>query len=278
MSLTTSRLATLYRLTGAADLKEYLTAPSDRGTWKDEIFRKIDLRCLLQYGHISSSRPTWQNHVESLLGHPIILPSVDPFAVLLIEQPPWIYALTWGAGYELINDEFVEQGFGLSFGIKRLNEFNLGSVTSHTLDSSSRVAQISFPRGTYLGKFGIRRHGELVRRLSGKVDLSDLECGRNSKRTSRVITVSDSLKIPLACKFDDLNRGIHLIAHVADSPEPDNALRAIVQVRPLRLGHRPSQNLTGACQRLLAVHKSADSIWVGQWIPRSILARPSLFV
>ena len=245
MSLTTSRLATLYRLTGAADMIEYLTTPGNDAEWKDEIFQKNDLRCLFRYGHISSSRPTWQSHVESLLGRSIILPSVDPFAVLLIEQLPWIYALTWGAGYELINDEFVEQGFGLSFGIRRLDEFRLGSVTSHALDNSSRVAQISFPRGTDFGSFGVRRHGELVSQLKGKADLSDLECGRNSKRTSRVITTSDSLKIPLAYKFDNLDRDIHLIAHVTDSPEPENALRAIAQVRPLRPGHRLISELDG---------------------------------
>lgn len=238
MSLTTSRLATLYRLTGAADLKEYLTAPGVEAEWKDGIFREHGHRCLLRYGYVASSKPPWQSHVEALFGRPIVLPRVDPFAVLLIEHPPWIYALTWGIGYAMINDEFVEQGFGLSFGIRRLDEFRLGSVTSHALDSSSRVAQVSFPQGAHFGSFGVRRHGELVSQLRGNADLSDLECGRGSKRASRVITASDVLKIPLAYNFDNLVRDILLIADVADSSAPENAMRAIAQVRPLRRGHR----------------------------------------
>jgi uncharacterized protein (TIGR04141 family) len=231
-------MVTLYRLTGATTMEEYLLAAGSDAETTDRHFERAGFQCFIRYGYLASAQPVWQNHVEALFGEPIGLPSVDPFAVLLIDRHPWVYALTWGAGYALLNDEFVEQGFGLSFAIARFDEFRLGSVTSRALDTSSRIAQVSFPRGAYFGNFGVRRHGELVSRVRGNADLSDLECARESNRTNRTITASDQLKIPLAYEFAGLVRDIDVIAEVADRAAPENSLRAIAQVRPLRQGHR----------------------------------------
>lgn len=233
-----SKVTTLYRLAGAPQLIDYLVEPGNDAQATDRRFERYGFQGLLRYGYVSSARPNWQTHVETLLGEPVVLPSVDPFAVLLVDRSPWVYALTWGAGHTLLNDEFIEQGFGLSFAIRRLDEFRLGSVTSHALDSSSRIAQVSFPQGAYFGNFGVSRHGELVASVRGPADLSDLEGGRSSNRSSRTITASDQIKVPLAFDFSALMRDIEVIAKVADSSAPDNALRAIAQVRPLRRGHR----------------------------------------
>lgn len=258
MSQASSRMVTLYRLTGATTMEECLLAAGADAETTDRRFERDGFPCFIRHGYLASAQPAWQNHVETLFGEPIALPSVDPFAVLLIDRRPWVYALTWGAGHALLNDEFVEQGFGLSFAIARFDEFRLGSVTSRALDTSSRIAQVSFPQGAYFGNFGVRRHGELVSRVRGNADLSDLECARESNRTNRTITASDQLKIPLAYEFAGLVRDIAVIAEVADRAAPENSLRAIAQVRPLRRGHR----LTTALERRLA--EAIDGADTGQ--------------
>lgn len=238
MALSSSRATTLYRLTGAKNLKAYLSDPGIDVECTDEPFVSQGLSCFLRYGYSASPRPSWQTHVESLIGHPVLLPGTSPFAVLLVQKPPWAYALTWGDGYVMLEDEYVEQGFGLGFAMHRLDEFQMGSITSQALDTSSRVAQISFPRGAPFGSFGIRAHGELVSRLRGLADLAGLESARGSAVARRTIKAADSLQIPLAQDFTALISDIDVIAGVADLSEPDNALRAVAQVRPLRRGSR----------------------------------------
>ncbi|HKN97238.1 MAG TPA: TIGR04141 family sporadically distributed protein [Pseudonocardiaceae bacterium] len=238
MPQSSSRMVTLYRLTGATDLRHYLTTPAAASDVKDRRFERDGIQCFLRYGYVTSAAPQWRAHIESLFGEPVLLPQVDPFAVLLIERPPWVYALAWGSGYLLLKDDFVEHGFGLSFGIARLDEYRLGSVRSHALDSSSRIAEVSFPQGAYVGQFGIRQHGALVSQVKGPADLSDLECCRDSVRTTRGIQAGDQLKIPLAYDFTALVRDIDVIAGVTDAPVGDNALRAMAQTRRLRKGHR----------------------------------------
>jgi uncharacterized protein (TIGR04141 family) len=60
-------------------------------------------------------------------------------------MPPWTYALSWGAGHHLLDDEFVEQGFGSLFGIRRLDPSRLGMVATSALDVSGRSTQPRSP-------------------------------------------------------------------------------------------------------------------------------------
>ncbi|HVV18856.1 MAG TPA: TIGR04141 family sporadically distributed protein [Pseudonocardiaceae bacterium] len=256
MPQSSSRQSTLYRLTGADDLSEYLSRPDVVDTVTDTRFERDGFHCFLRHGYVTSTNPRWQAHVESLLGQPIVLPSVDPFAVLLVDRPPWVYALTWGSGYLLVRDEFVEQGFGLSFGIARLDEYRVGSVRSHALDTSSRIAEVTFPHGADIGRFGIREHGQLVTEVKGPADLADLECCRNSSRTSRSIKAADQLKVPLAHEFAGLIRDIDTIAGVTDTSAPENALRVISQTRRLRRRHRLVPELE---HRLAQAIRGADT-------------------
>jgi uncharacterized protein (TIGR04141 family) len=112
----------LYRLAGGRELSDYLV-PADLDS--DTPVHLDDIPCRLVTGALRSDRPKWADQVASLTGAPADLPGVHPFAILLIPLDSWTYALTWGSGHLLLEDEFVEQGFGLLFGIRRLDSERL---------------------------------------------------------------------------------------------------------------------------------------------------------
>src|SRR6185312_13792295 len=99
-------------------------------------------RARLVAGAFHTEVPQWLPHASALTGNELDLSSTLPFAVLLVPRPPWTYAVSWGAGHLVLNDEYVEQGFGLLFGIRRLDPFDLGLVSSAALDVSARATQI----------------------------------------------------------------------------------------------------------------------------------------
>ncbi|TCO53651.1 TIGR04141 family sporadically distributed protein [Actinocrispum wychmicini] len=215
----------LYRMAGGRDLTSYLV-PTDFDS--DTDVRLDTVACRLVSGSLRSDRPKWAEHVTSLTGEPADLPGVHPFAVLLVPLDSWTYALTWGAGHLLLEDELVEQGFGLLFGIRRLNEERLGLVASAALDATARTTQTSYPGGSDLSGFRLEPYGELVTRMAGSADLSGLTYGKPYR-----IKVGDALWAPFARDPKALLDDLRAVGAVVDQPDEHSALRFVAQVRKL---------------------------------------------
>ncbi|ATY16271.1 hypothetical protein CU254_10370 [Amycolatopsis sp. AA4] len=231
-----SRPASLFRLDGSAAESDLLTPLSADQITAD---RPVDLpgtRARLVAGAFRTEAPHWLPHAEALGGGPLDLPSTLPFAVLLVPRPPWTYAVTWGAGHLVLNDEHVEQGFGLRFGIRRLDPFDLGLVASAALDVSARATQISIPGGGELSAFRLEPYGDLVHRLAGSADLTDLTYGRVTGKRYR-IRVGTSLWAPLAKDPEAFLADLDAVGAVVDEPDADSALRFIAQTRPMDRHH-----------------------------------------
>ncbi|WP_020657902.1 TIGR04141 family sporadically distributed protein [Amycolatopsis benzoatilytica] len=227
-----SRPASLFRLDGSAEAHELLTPLSPDQISAD---RPVDLpgtRARLVAGAFRTAAPHWLPHAEALGGGPLDLPATLPFAVLLVPRPPWTYAVTWGAGHLVLNDEHVEQGFGLRFGIRRLDPFDLGLVASAALDVSARATQISIPGGGELSAFRLEPYGDLVHRLAGSADLADLTYGRVTGKRYR-IRVGTSLWAPLAKDPQAFLADLDAVGAVVDEPDEDSPLRFISQTRPM---------------------------------------------
>ncbi|GAA4527957.1 TIGR04141 family sporadically distributed protein [Amycolatopsis samaneae] len=188
-------------------------------------------------GAFHTEVPQWIPHAASLTGSELDLSAELPFAVLLVPRPPWTYAVTWGAGHLALNDEHVEQGFGLMFGIRRLDPFDLGLIASAALDASARATQISIPGGGDLSAFRLEPYGELVNRLAGAADLTELTYGRVTGKRYR-IRVGNALWVPLAKEPRAFLADLDAVGAVVDEPDRDSALRFIAQTRPLDRHHR----------------------------------------
>lgn len=227
-----SRPASLFRLEGTEAQHALLVPlPPDQVTADSE----VDIsgtRARLVTGAFTTDPPHWAEHAARLTGRDVVLSSVTPFAVLLIPRPPWTYAVTWGAGHLALDDQYVEQGFGLLFGIRRLDPFDLGLVASAALDASARATQTSVPGGGDISAFRLEPYGELVNRLAGSADLADLTYGRVTGRRHR-IRVGNALWVPLATEPRAFLADLDAVGAVVDEPDGHAALRFVSQTRPL---------------------------------------------
>jgi uncharacterized protein (TIGR04141 family) len=226
----------LYRLDGGLDFADYLVSLTSEEVHVDQMVRVADIDCRFCAGLLRSDQPEWSDHVESLTGIAMDLPGLQPFAVLLIPAGPWTYALAWGAGYHLIDDELIDQGFGLMFGIRRLNSEDLGLIASSALDTSARITQTSFPGGSDLAGFRLEPYGELVTRLVGSADLTGLTYGRDTGKSYR-IRVGNALRAPLAREPQALLADLRAVGKVVDESDEHSDLRFIAQIRPLGKHH-----------------------------------------
>ncbi|RZQ62326.1 TIGR04141 family sporadically distributed protein [Amycolatopsis suaedae] len=229
MATSPSKPVSLFRLDGDGDALVSLTSE------QVAVDRPVNLagtRARLVAGAFRTEEPRWLDHVSALTGGPVELSAELPFAVLLVPRPPWTYAVTWGAGHLALNDEYVEQGFGLLFGIRRLDPLDLGLVVSAALDASARVTQTSIPGGSDLAGFRLEPYGELVNRLAGSADLVDLTYGRVTGRRYR-IRAGNALWAPLAKEPYGFLADLDAIGAVVDEPDTHSALRFIAQTRPL---------------------------------------------
>lgn len=222
---------TVYRLDGGHDLSEYLLPDID-GVEHDEPVVVAGVEGRLIVGTRESDRPQWSSQVAAITGYAVELPSVLPYTVILLPIGDWVYALTFGSGHQLINDELAEQGFGLLFAVRRLDSEKLGSVASAALDVSARLNVTSFPGGSDLGGFRLEPYGELVTRLSGSANLEGLSYHRETGRRHQ-IRAGNSLALPLPASPGSLITDLTALTAVLDESDEHSPLRFVQQTRKL---------------------------------------------
>lgn len=226
----------LYRLEGGCELVDYLVSLNSVDVRQNGPVQLGDVTGHLVTGILLSDQPHWANHVESLTETELDLPGLYPFAVLLVPVPPWTYGLTWGAGHHLLDNELIEQGFGLLFGIRRLDPAKVGVVARSALDASGRTVQTSIPGGSDLGGFNLEPYGELINRMAGKADLTGLTYHRDKRKPYR-IKVGNGLRAPLGRSAQDLLNDLKAVGEVVDEPDEHSTLRFVAQVRKLDRYH-----------------------------------------
>ncbi|MFD4248320.1 TIGR04141 family sporadically distributed protein [Amycolatopsis thermoflava] len=227
---------TVYRLEGGLDLVEYLIAEAD-GVEYDAPVRLGDVDGHLLVGTRHTERPQWADHVQSLTGYDAELPGVQPYAVLLVPVGRWVFALTFGSGHQLIEDDLVDQGFGLMFGIRRLDTERLGSIASAALDVSARLSLTSFPGGSDLAGFRLEPFGELITRVTGSANLDGLTYESETHRRHQV-RAGNSLSLPLPSSAHALVKDLAALTRIVDQPDEHSALRFVAQTRKLDRHHR----------------------------------------
>jgi uncharacterized protein (TIGR04141 family) len=226
----------VYRLEGGRDLAEYLLSESDGVEYNDRVV-VADTECRLIVGTRQTERPVWAPHLETLTGYSVDTAGYQPYAVLLVPVDGWTFALTFGSGHHLVDDELVDQGFGLMFGIRRLDADQLGSIASAALDVSARSTVTSFPGGSDLGGFRLEPYGEVVNRVTGSASLQGLTYEQETHRHHQ-IRAGNSLFLPLPSGPEALLKDLRALTSVVDETDEHSALRFVAQMRPLDKYHR----------------------------------------
>lgn len=197
----------LYRLVGVPDLRagvqnKYL----ERGEFTDLSTVVSEREALLVFGAMTTHTVAWAATLHALTSYPVDLGNTTAAAALLIrngEEDAW--ALTYGMGFQLLNQAKVDAGFGQRIAIRVADPRELNSLTRTTLDQRSRTDRFSIPSGDHLRGFGVGDFGELVTRLVAKAEIPSITGGTKPIR----IRGADALSIPLGRKphtlLDDLD-------------------------------------------------------------------------
>jgi uncharacterized protein (TIGR04141 family) len=192
----------LYRLLGVPSLAaavqdKYLKHPGFTATSPTVGKREA----LLVSGTMTTDKVSWATTLTGLTAEPVDLGNQTAAAVLIIREGTdngW--ALAYGMGFQLLNQNKVDGGFGQRIAIRTADPRDLNSLTRTTLDHRSRTDRFSIPSGDHLRGFGVGDYGEVVTRLVAKAELKSLTGGNKPIR----IRGADALSVPLGKKPDQL--------------------------------------------------------------------------
>jgi uncharacterized protein (TIGR04141 family) len=153
--------------------------------------------------------------LSGLTSQPVVLGNTTAAAVLVIRngaESAW--ALTYGMGFQLLDQAKVDGGFGQRIAIRVADPNELNSLTRTTLDQRSRTDRFSIPSGDHLRGFGVGDFGELVTRLVAKARISSLTGGSKPIR----IRGADALSVPLGRKPEALIADLDTLDGILDRP------------------------------------------------------------
>ncbi|MDF0529580.1 TIGR04141 family sporadically distributed protein [Tsukamurella sp. 8F] len=180
---------------------------------------------LLYWGSTPESSVKWGSTLAELTGTSITLKNSVPAAVLLIpddgtddgETVAW--ALSFGMGFQLLDQRFVDNGFGQRVAIRCANPMSLQSITKTSLDERAKTDRSSIPAGAPLRSFGFEDIGEVASRVVASGQVPGIGDGK-------FVTVkgADALSMPLACKPKGFLGNISRIKSILSSPPASDEL------------------------------------------------------
>lgn len=193
---------TLYRLDDVPELSEAIRDKYLSGDAFDATPTTVGGReALLVSGSMTTERVAWASTVHALTSLQVELGNVTAASALIIRRgDDAAWALTYGMGFQLLDQAKVDGGFGQRIAIRVADPNDLSSITRTTLDQRSRTDRLSIPSGDHLRGFGVGDFGELVTRLVGKAEIPSLTGGEKPIR----IRGADALSVPLGRRPDQL--------------------------------------------------------------------------
>ncbi|MDE0676561.1 MAG: TIGR04141 family sporadically distributed protein [Acidimicrobiaceae bacterium] len=191
-----SSRTTLYRLKRVPKLIDAIRAKYlDSGSFEATKTAVSGRKALLVHGAMSSDQASWASRLSDLSGIEVRVGNETAAGVLLIRDgKKRAFALSYGMGFQLLDQNKIDQGFGLRIAVRTAAPEFIKSLTRSELDHRARVDRSSIPAGETLRGFGIGDFGEMVTRLSGSTLIPGLVLGDNHVQ----VRAADALSIPLA--------------------------------------------------------------------------------
>ncbi|WP_336924189.1 DUF6119 family protein [Aquipuribacter sp. SD81] len=208
----------LYRLLGVVDLASSVQAKyvgdADYTLTETDVAGRA---ALVVQGLMRTPTVSWAGTLHALTGATIQLGNATAAAVLLIrDEDEKAWALTYGMGFQLLDQAKVDGGFGQRIAIRTADPRDLNSLTRTTLDHRSRTDRFSIPGGDHLRGFGVGDYGEIVSRLVAKAEVKDLTGGEKPIR----IRGADALSVPLGKQPEQLVNDLDALARIMDRDPP----------------------------------------------------------
>ena len=157
----------------------------------------------------------WGESVSILTGVGVSHDNRSPGAVLVIEDESGaLWALTWGVGFQLLNQENIDFRFGTRVVARSALPTEIKSITKSVLDHRARVDHTILPGGSTIRGFGVDGYGEIVSRVDAKAEILGLTCEHSTVQ----LHATDALNLPLAKQPEKLIDDLHVLNKLLDGP------------------------------------------------------------
>lgn len=239
---------TLYRLTGVTELKVAIRDKYLEGSAK---FARVECAvgertALLVHGHMETPRARWADRLSALIDVPFDASNQNSAAVLLVEgEDSTAWAVAYGMGFHLLDQAYVDPGFGQRVAIRVAHADNLNSLTSKTMDSRAKVDRSSIPSGSQLSGFGLGDFGELVTRVVATAEMAGLTVGKTFK-----LRGADALNLPLAHTPSNFLADLAVVEETLKKP-PLKELQVLEQLVAIKKDSPTATALDGLLQNAL---------------------------
>ncbi|MFC8797205.1 DUF6119 family protein [Promicromonospora sp. NPDC057138] len=221
---------TLYRLVDLPDMHAAVRERySDDLEFETTAVTVGDREGLLVFGVMATPEAKWAQDVHSLTQVVTPIGNITAAAALLIrrgEDGAW--ALTFGMGFQLIDQSYVDASFGQRIAIRLADPAKISSVTRSAIDSRAQVARVTVPNGDGLNGFGFEAFGEMATRLVARGTSS----GLSAKKDMIAVRGADALNIPLGRTPAELLSDLDHIETIL-TQEPPIGLGVLEQLVPI---------------------------------------------
>ena len=223
----TKRRCSIYRLNASDIRKVTLKQKYMKDDGFQESYIEIEgIECRMAVGHIVTERAKWADYLQTATKVQLDVSNRTAAAVLLVPIDRSIFAVSYGMGFHLIDNELIEPGLGLQYVVRELEPDALKAVTQHAMNSRAQTDRRSIPGGAGVLEFGMADLGIAVSRVVGYAKRED----------GRKFTVdgADSLGMPLEHQPDRLIENLRSINVVLEREVEDPDLRMLTRMVQLK--------------------------------------------
>lgn len=178
-----------------------------------------DTEAVLFWGTVERDKASWTTTVSGLTKEDLQVGNVTASAVLIIpdleetvetgvdashkdengveeEQSPLFsaWAITFGMGFQMLNQSYIDPGFGQRIAIRCATPGGLNALSKTTLDERPQMVRSTIPSGGTLRRFGFEELGDLVTRLVAEGHVE----GIGDPKKPVKVRGADSLNLPLS--------------------------------------------------------------------------------
>ncbi|MBO0607643.1 DUF6119 family protein [Myceligenerans salitolerans] len=240
---------TLYRLVDVQNLRSVI-----RERYVGEAFTMYDIavggrEALLVLGAMVTEHAKWARDIEELTGQPAVVGNMTAAGALIIRRSDrGAWAVTFGMGFQLIDQALVDSSFGQRIAIRLGDPTKISSITRSAIDAGARVSRVTVPTGDGLSRFGFESFGEMVTRLVVRGRVPGL-----THDGDVTVRGADALNIPLGRTAADLVADLDCIEALL-ATEPPEGMQVLEQLVPVR---KPATRVS-ALDHLLAEALTAE--------------------
>ncbi|MQY18081.1 DUF6119 family protein [Nocardia macrotermitis] len=211
-----SKRMNLYRMAEDTALPEALREQYREPSEKFAV-RPVDVagsRALLVEGAFEGPS-AWTEDISRLAEVEVSQDNRSPGAVLVIQDNfGALWALTWGVGFQLLDQEKVDFRFGTRVLARSALPREIKSITRSVLGHRARVDHTVLPGGSTTRGFGVDGYGEIINRVDATARIPGLAWGNAPIR----LHAKDSLSLPLGRRPERLVADLQVLNKLLDEP------------------------------------------------------------